>query len=161
MTNAELIEALRYCVVHPYRPCVGCVLFGTDGCINVLHGAAADALKAADEKIADYTAAIDALDDSNDAYIKENERLKNRIAELEARLPKEGKWIRKEVKVYCPRDCWNPSACAIEGTWNETEGWNLEMQDGFCSVCGEQDEKYYKHHYCPNCGSRMRKGKQE
>lgn len=83
-----------------------------------------------------------------------------RIAGLEAQLPKEGKWIRKEVKVYCPRDCWNPSACAIEGTWNEEEGWNLEMQDGFCSVCGEQDEKYYKHNYCPNCGARM-KGEQE
>ena len=53
MTNAELIKALRYCVVHPYRPCDGCVLFETDGCINVLHGAAADALEAAEKRIAE------------------------------------------------------------------------------------------------------------
>lgn len=48
----------------------------------------ADALEAADEKIADCVAAIDALDDSNDAYIKENERLKKRIAELEVQMKK-------------------------------------------------------------------------
>lgn len=41
----ELIKALRYCVVHPFRPCDGCVLFETDGCINVLHGSAADSLE--------------------------------------------------------------------------------------------------------------------
>lgn len=57
---------------------------------------AADALEAADEKIADYTAAIDALDDSNDAYIKENERLKKRIEELEAQMPK---WVSVEDKL--------------------------------------------------------------
>lgn len=58
MTNAELITALRYCVVHPYRPCDGCVLFETDGCINVLHGAAADALEADDKRIEELSAQI-------------------------------------------------------------------------------------------------------
>ena len=55
MTNAELIKALRYCAIHPFRPCDGCVLFETDGCINVLHGAAADALEAAEKRIAELS----------------------------------------------------------------------------------------------------------
>jgi hypothetical protein len=55
----------------------------TKGCEAKLMRDAADALEAADIKIADYTAAIEALDDSNDAYIKENERFKKRIEELE------------------------------------------------------------------------------
>lgn len=132
MTNAELINELRYCfVTHitviPWY--VWCDL-------------AADALEAADKL--------------NTELIKNIERWKKDVVKLRAQMPKEGEWIRKEVKVYCPRDCWNQSARAIDGTWNEAEGWNLEMQDGFCSVCGEQDEKYHKHHYCPNCGMKMR-----
>lgn len=106
MTNAELIAELR-----------GHILSVP---LTLLHEAA-DALEAADEKIADCVAAVEALDDSNDMYIKENERLKTRIAELEqiakhyeqsaedwwkeafeykqriaeleAQLPKEGEWI--------------------------------------------------------------------
>ena len=127
----ELIDALRTCADHNAvgDKCYGeCPYNGNyNECVDQMILDAADALEAAEQ----------------------------RIAELEARLPKEGEWIRKEVKVYCPRDCWNPSACAIEGTWNEEEGWNLEMQDGFCSVCGEQDDQYYKDKYCPNCGARM------
>ena len=90
MTNAELIKALRYCAEHEgcdYYIAKDCPredtwVCGAD-CEQILMLDAADALEAADEKIADYTAAIDALDDSNDAYIKENERLKKRIEELE------------------------------------------------------------------------------
>lgn len=61
MTNAEIIKALRYCVVHPFRPCDGCALFETEGsigCINVLHGAAADALEADVKRIADLETAL-------------------------------------------------------------------------------------------------------
>lgn len=74
MTNAELIEALQTDIREV-----------EDDPVNTLSlmWRAAYALEADDEKIADYTAAIDALDDSNDAYIKENERLKKRIEELE------------------------------------------------------------------------------
>lgn len=86
MNNAELIKALRVCA-----DCTD-LQYGTgrERCTISLMRDAANALEAADEKIADYTAAVEALDDSNDAYIKENERLKKRIAELEAQLPKEG-----------------------------------------------------------------------
>jgi len=83
----ELIKALINCANPGIAPCVECHYYGVDCRLNLML-AAADALKAADEKIADCVAAIDALDDSNDAYIKENERLNKRIAELEARFPK-------------------------------------------------------------------------
>lgn len=82
MTNAELIKALRYCVVHPFRPCDGCVLFETDGCINVLHGDAADALEAAEQRIANQQKQIAKLDILLDS----------KIEELEAQFLKEGEW---------------------------------------------------------------------
>lgn len=86
--NAELIKALRYCGNFVDRDGCDeeCPYFNDKDCPKRIMRDAADALEAADEKIADYTAAIEALDDSNDAYIKENERLKKRIAELEAQL---------------------------------------------------------------------------
>lgn len=83
MTNEERIKQLRKCATWENCSSEMCNLYLESECRNLLLKAAADALEAADEKIADYAAAIEALDDSNDAYIKENERLKNRIAEME------------------------------------------------------------------------------
>ncbi len=127
MTNEELIETLRYCFEK--RKMVAGVP------LHVWCDRAADALEAADIKIADYTAAIEALDDSNDAYIKENEQLKKRIAELESRLPKEGEWIIKP-----------------HGTYGQLRA--------FCSACGKHSGiggivSNQKKPYCPNCGAKM------
>lgn len=175
MENTELIKALRCCVTDynniQSRLCNKCPYAkyadGKYGCENKLKADAADALEAADEKIADYTAAIDALDDSNDAYIKENERLKKRIAELsldnkmlkntidadkgvmldrirflEAQLPKRGKWIGIEYDGYA-------DGYPVYDVWE-------------CSECGEEHngEEDTLPNYCPNCGAKM-KGEQE
>lgn len=150
MTNAELIKVLR-CELYGDDECdkSDCPIWSELGCRNgIANRAAADALEAADEKIADYTAAIDALDDSNDAYIKENERLKQRITELErqhgnqltrnvmltARIPKEGEWI------------WDDKRCIY-----------------VCSVCGSpkvrenMDRQIIKEQaYCYSCGAKMK-----
>ena len=67
-----------------------------------------------------------------------------------------GHWVRKKVKIMCSRDCWYPSLFAIEGTWNEEEGWNLEWRDGFCSECGNQDDNFWISNYCSNCGAKMK-----
>lgn len=136
MSNAKLIKALRNCVTPMAGSCEKCSYYGVDCRWNLMIDAA-DALEAADEKIADYTAAIDALDDSNDAYIKENERLKKRIAELEARLPKEGEWI----------------------VTTEVSDDGADTSHINCSRCGfywrePKHGKVFKR--CPNCGSRMR-----
>ena len=72
--------------------------------------------------------------------------------------PKRGEWVTKVVKKFCAPDCWYPGIFAIEGSWDEEEGTWLEEQDGFCSECEKQDEHYYGHKYCPNCGADMRKG---
>ena len=113
--------------------------------------AAANALEAADEKIADCVAAIDALDDSNDAYIKENERLKKRIAELEAQLPKEGEWIIDGMNEYE----LSYGCVGYEPIYR-------------CSKCGITTESYLRTerpimpedtdfpNYCPNCGAKMK-----
>lgn len=136
MENTEIIKALRlcaksgnvidYCELGDNNDCL--YLDNCGDCIDNLLRAAADALEAADEKIADYIAAIEALDDSNDAYIKENEQLKKRIAELEAQIPKRGEWIRHgtDEDEFCYYEC---PLCGFIGI-----DWN----------------------YCPNCGARMR-----
>lgn len=80
-----------------------------------------------------------------------------RIPSVDVVERKYGKWIKKKVKVMCPSDCWYPSTFAIKGTWNEEEGWNLELQDGFCSECGKQYDNYFAYNYCPNCGANMKK----
>ena len=136
MANAELIKALRNCAcIKSDASCANCEYARSTECKWRMIEDAADALEADDEKIADCVAAIDALDDSNDAYIKENERLKKRIAELEVQIPKEGVWI------------------------SDYDGFEYDVR---CSVCGEEalikeggshDHAYS--HYCPNCGARM------
>jgi hypothetical protein len=142
MENTEIIKALRWCGSEDERHemCVDesyrCPMWNedriTDDCKAELMRAAADALEAADEKITDCVAAIDALDDSNDAYIKENERLKKRIEELEAQMPKEGE---------CKK--------LLRSQWiNYYE----------CSICGNRFDDAVN--YCPHCGARMRGEKQ-
>lgn len=102
-------------------------------------------------------AAIDFF--KNVPHIKEHPNLGALIDEWINQIPtvqpeqKIGRWENREVKVYCPKDQWYPSAFAIEGTWNEEEGWNLERQGCFCSCCDKQFDKKYI--FCPNCGARM------
>ena len=148
MSNAKLIKVLR-CKASNINDCTMCGYHNAcyDG---TLENIAADVLEADDIKVTDYMATIDALDDSNDAYIKANERLKKRIAELErqhgeqltrnvmlvAQLPKEGEW-----------KCSYPE---IES--------NPMLMYGICSICGFEQSISNKLNYCPNCGARMRKG---
>ena len=144
----ELIDALQ-CTRHfaLYQDCYERNCYANSGkglyCnIPKLMADAADALEAADEKIADYTAAIDALDDSNDAYIKENERLKKRIADLETALaacrmrkgeaPKRGEWEERYIEDANP----------------------MFRRRFYCSRCGEWTT-HGKTRYCPNCGAVM------
>jgi predicted RNA-binding Zn-ribbon protein involved in translation (DUF1610 family) len=138
MNNTELIKALRYCGNFADRDGCDeeCPYFNDKDCPKRIMCDAADALEAAYEMIDDCVAAIDALDDSNDAYIKENERIKKQIAELEAQLPKEGEWQ------------WLSST--YDRVPREMRYW--------CSVCHHEEithnDKPWKH-YCPNCGAKM------
>jgi predicted RNA-binding Zn-ribbon protein involved in translation (DUF1610 family) len=109
MTNAELIKALRHCVE---RNCTDCrydcqyVEQDTGACLHeYLISDAADALEAAEQ----------------------------RLAELEAQLPKEGEWI-------------------------ELSDRNERKYSHICSNCHrfnihEGEIEFY--HYCPNCGAKM------
>lgn len=106
MTNAELIKALRKCEKQSPDRCWDCEYYDREPwCESALANDAAAALKAAE----------------------------NRIAELEAQLPKDGKWIPTGQSLAACSNCGN---CVSK-----------ERTDGMF--------------YCPNCGSRMRKGEQE
>lgn len=72
-----------------------------------------------------------------------------------------GKWLTKTVKKFCDPDCWYPGIFEIEDSWNEEEGSWLEEQEGFCSECGEYDEHYGRHKYCPHCGAKMEEDEHE
>lgn len=102
MTNEELISMVRSIAKH-----------GADWRINEVLNRAADALEAAEQRIAD----------------------------LEAQLPKEGEWIESNTRPrsaqfccsVCHRTCYD-----IQPT--RDKAWT----------------KKCRYHYCPNCGARMR-----
>lgn len=110
MTNAEIIKALRICANQTC--CDNCPRYDIDHtqdaqrcCIQLINDAA-DALEAADE----------------------------RIAELEKQLPKEGEWLRTDAfphriycsvcyKTYVPNDRWQ--------IWVDDE-----LPKNYCPNCG-------------------------
>ena len=87
--------------------------------------------------------ALEAIRDAADLI----EAQAKRIAELEAQMPKEGEW-RDDNGAVVPLDDY---------------GYTTDLCQ--CSVCGDwliaSDEYEVRGRYCPNCGSRMRKGEQE
>lgn len=92
MTNAELIEALRWCSIEDNEYCVDddyqCPYFvwdkSKDDCKSEMMNAAADALEAAEKQIAKQQKQIANL------YILLNNRI-NKIEELEAQIKMDGK----------------------------------------------------------------------
>lgn len=104
MTNKERIERLRKCASFDICNPEICDLWQEDDCRSILLKDAADALEAAEK----------------------------RIAELEAQIPKEGKWIPINWTYDSILKCSNCGELAC--------------------CCGD---------YCPNCGAKMTKGEQE
>jgi uncharacterized coiled-coil DUF342 family protein len=159
MTNAELIKALRYCAEHEgcdYYIAKDCPredtwVCGAD-CEQILMRDAADALEAAERLLDQNTERCEALRkqlrEAHESYEKHINELttkcnqlqaavdnyKNRIAELEAQLPREGEW-----KCSYPKIEPNPM-----------------FMYGICSICGFEQSISNKLNYCPNCGARMK-----
>ena len=111
MTNAELIKALLICANQTC--CDNCPRYDIDHtqdaqrcCIQLINDAA-NALEAAEK----------------------------RIAELEAQLPKEGKWIEHR-------------------TWGFSYASPL-ITNYHCSIC-DHGELHNKYHYCLSCGAKMK-----
>ncbi len=109
MTNAELIKQLRKCGKQSTDRCWDCDYYDREPwCEAALANDAADALEAADK----------------------------RIAELEAQLPKEGEWIEDDT-TYCGADRANYkcSLCGkIGGTWKR--GLTQDELPNYCPNCG-------------------------
>lgn len=122
--NAELIATLRYCGNFANREGCDeeCPYFNDKDCPKRIMCDAADALEADEawEK----------------AWTQKCERLEKRIAELEAQMPKQGKWISD-----LPNELF-----ANVNPWK-------------CSACGKH--QHFREDYCPNCGAKMRKGEEK
>lgn len=138
MKNEDLIKALReceYCNVCSIAVDGDCPFGGRDE----LEVAAADALEAAEQRIAELEAdkktLINVVKDKSDFRATKDAM---RIAELEAQLPKEGEWIAEPM--------------------TREKFYNDPYLSAKCSICGANSRE--RGHYCPNCGARM-KGEQE
>lgn len=135
MTNAELISMVRSIAKH-----------GADWRINEVLNRAADALEAADKRIAELS--LDC------------EMYQQKCMEMEAQLPKDGVCEAKKPKTvketeysfYC--DC---PTCGGRLISNVDGEWCAGSFDRFCRMCGQ---KINWSEYCgwsnkPNCGARM------
>ena len=117
MTNAEIITALRCCGSLD-TPCKGlCSYHGVEYCLSKKDLDAANALEAADKRIAELERILKA--------VQENSGINFRVwQEAEAQLPKEGEWIEDEYGyIHCSR-------CEME--WDEPE----HPQTNYCPNCG-------------------------
>jgi hypothetical protein len=191
MENTEVIKALRcggHNMIFHYcdkEDCPYCQYSYSDNryrCnVQELGIDAAAALEAANEKIADCIAAIDALDDSNDAYIKANKLLKkqiaeqqkqiaqlyillnnriNEIAELEADKKTLINVVKNKSDFHATKDAMRIAELEAqmpkEGEWETTDNrWGCGKYR--CTVCNSYEND--KRNYCPNCGARMKESK--
>ncbi len=67
---------------------------------------------------------------------------------------KNGNWVWKDKKKFCPSDCWFPPT-GFEDTWNEKEGSWIE-KELYRSECNFENWRHYKSNFCPYCGADMR-----
>lgn len=161
MTNAELIAALRWCKEH--EACdkdasAECPYWhhwidGED-CAGMLSADAADALEAADKRIAELEKQAEHTDEVHSTifavYSKQAARIaelsldcemyQQKCMELEAQKPKEGEWFKYNNPNYSPFD---------------DSGEYLYQ----CNKCGKVVVKATN--YCPNCGAKMKGEKNE
>ena len=149
MTNAEQIKALRYCAQHEgcdYYIAKDCPrgdtwVCGAD-CEQILMIDAADALEAADKRIAELEAQEPTEKQVVDYCHKRclvivEEELFQRMKATFSLMPKRGEWIEK---------------------WRfKTDGTPFhKIGDMECSVChGDMLGRYYSK-YCPHCGALLR-----
>ena len=128
MNNAELIKALKDAEGYMIYVAPNC--YASCEAIKAIR-AAADALEAAEQRIDGLLKLVDINTDRCEALRKQlresHESYEQRIAELEAQLPKEGEWIRIDEYIY-------------------DEPWE-------CSNC--ETTNSCRSRYCPNCGAKM------
>ena len=125
MTNAEIIKALKDAAMY--------INYVAPNCYASIE--AKEAIRAA----------ADALEASQKAL----DECAKQLADMAAKLPKEGEWIIRDYDM---------------NTYEEFERSATDKDDGkdaVCSVCGYHalmngHEDSVHSNYCPNCGARMK-----
>lgn len=136
MTNAELIDLFRNIERSDHPVCNGCPLKYTcdkNQITRCLFGSAADALKAAEKRIAELEKELEiwttrSFEGKIGSMALTNLNLRMEISKLEAQLPKEGEWETTDNRWGC-------------GKYR-------------CSVCNSYEDE--KRKCCPNCGAKMK-----
>lgn len=174
MNNAELIDALQ-CTSHfaLYQDCYDKNCYANSGkglyCnIPKLMADAADALKAAEKRIDGLQKLVDINTQRCEALREQlreaHESYEKHIAELEARLPKEGECEAKKPKTvketeysfYC--DC---PTCGGRLISNVDGEWCAGSFDRFCRMCGQKiDWSEYCGWSNKPCGADMMRAEQ-
>ena len=131
MTNDELIKALRYCRIDPWRPCDGCVMLGINYCFDTIHTAAADAIEERNAQLADKDYLIQQQAYEIQRLKADVKRQQEKMFELAKKLPKRGEIVRcGECKYYLQSD----EECGLIETslhfYVTAKRWT---KDSFCS----------------------------
>ena len=141
----KLVEALRYCsttkgMVYCNVNCKYGWEERSKGCKDLLMTDAADAIEALNRLLDQNTQRCEEL---RNQLREAHESYENHLNELEAQLPKRGKWI------------WDPN------------GMDWGIGSWVCKNCKARPNTYWQSdpdikplrfsgsHYCPNCGAKM------
>ena len=145
MNYEELVKALRYCAESGDFNCnKDCPMYPNyPKCLTKMDMDAAAAIEALNRLLDQNTQRCEAL---RKQLREAHESYERHLNELEAQLPKLGKWIETEEKEWGIYP-FKKQTCSV---------CDCKIDHIFMLACMDYfDDRDTVFHYCPNCGARM------